>query len=224
MSEHPRPAPDDPIASALRRAFADEIAPDGLNQRLARSLQALPTTARRAPARHKPALTAVVVVVAIIVGIATWRPHTSELADGPLKELQAFIDSNRAVDVATNDPAQVHAWLAQRVGFNPPPVARGSGAIELVGGRLCIFSGRRVASYMYRVRGRLISIYVMAADGLRLGGKTRTTQAGTMLVLTQEGSLSQASWTADGLIYSAVGELPELALLTALDELRPPGG
>jgi len=73
---------------------------------------------------------------------------------------------------------------------------------------------------MYRVHGRLLSIYIMSADGLSLTGNNRIERAGRTLTLTQEGRLSQASWTENGLIYSVVGELPEVALVTTLDEVR----
>jgi hypothetical protein len=218
MSERP-PIPDDPIAAALRKAFADERAPDGLEKRLARSLRVLPTRTHGAPSWPWPAIATAAVALMIGLGIIFWRSHTAELADVPLKELQAFIDSGRAVDVATDDPVRVRAWVAERVDFAPPRVARGAAEIELIGGRLCLFSGRRVASYMYRVHGRLLSIYIMTSDGLKPTG-SRLEHAGRTLTLTREGNLSQASWTENGLIYSAVGEeLSELALLSTLDEL-----
>jgi anti-sigma factor RsiW len=219
MTTPSRMPPDDPIGVALRRAFANERAPNGLEQRLAQSLRALSTPVRGALLGRGAAIaTAAVLIVSL--AIMFWVSHTAELSDVPLKELQAFIDSNRAVDVATDDPARVRAWLAARVDFAPPPVATGGAGIELIGGRLCLFSGRRVASYMYRVHGRLLSIYIMSADGLSLTGNNRIERAGRTLTLTQEGRLSQASWIENGLIYSIVGELPELALLTTLDEVR----
>src|SRR5262249_31068549 len=114
-------------------------------------------------------------------------------------------------------------WLAQRVSFLPPSVASSDHEIELVGGRLCMFSGRRVASYMYRVHSRLLSIYIMSADALSATGSHWVEHGGGVLALTQEGRLSQASWTENGLIYSVVGELSQEGLLSALDQLQPSG-
>ena len=147
-------------------------------------------------------------------------PRRAELADVPLKELEAFIDSNRSVDVETDDPTRVRAWLARRVDFAPPPAARGSTQIELIGGRLCLFAGRRVASYMYRVQGRLLSIYVMTAAGLSPTGGAEIEHIGRTVVVIREGRLTQASWTKDGLLYSVVGELSEPRLLAALDDMH----
>ena len=218
MSEHPERA-NDPIATALRKAFADEHPSDGMKQRLARSLRDLPRRTRTTPSWRHLVIAASSFVLFLSLGLLIWDLRKGQLADVPLRELQAFIDSNRAVDVATNDPVRVRAWLAQRVDFAPPPPTAGDLEIELIEGRLCIFAGRRVASYMYRVHGHLLSIYIMSADGLTPTGR-RVERDGRTLTLIQEGPLSQVSWTENGLLYSIAGELSELALLTTLDELR----
>jgi anti-sigma factor RsiW len=127
---------------------------------------------------------AAAVVLILVLSVIPVPPKRTELADVPLKELEAFIDSNRSVDVATDDPTRVRAWLAQRVDFAPPPVARGSTQIELIGGRLCLFARRRVASYMYRVHGRLLSIYIMASDGLSPTGDLRIEHVGRTLLFS----------------------------------------
>ena len=219
MSERPQRS-DDPVAAALRKAFADQRPPHGLERRLARSLRMLPSAARTVPIWRRFAMTAAAAVLILLLAVTPSGPRRAELADVPLKEVKAFIDSNRSVDVETDDPTWVRAWLAQRVTFAPPPVAQGSTKIELIGGRLCLFTGRRVASYMYRVQGRLLSIYVMTAAGLNPIGGTRIEREGRTLGITREGHFTQASWSEDGLIYSAVGELSEPGLLAALDELK----
>jgi len=61
---------------------------------------------------------------------------------------------------------------------------------------------------------------VMTADGLNPIGGTRIEREGRTLGITREGHFTQASWSEDGLIYSAVGELSEPGLLAALDELK----
>src|SRR5258708_1375919 len=149
MTAPSRMPPDDPIGVALRRAFANERAPNRLGRRLPQSLRALSSPIRGALLGRGAAIAATVLTVSLAITFLV--PHTAELSDVPLKELQAFIDSNRAVDVATDDPARVRAWLAVRFAFPPPPLATGAPRFQLTGGRLCLFSGRRVASYMYRV-------------------------------------------------------------------------
>jgi anti-sigma factor RsiW len=222
MSKMPPRPPDDPLAVAVRKAFVEERVPTGLEQRLARSLRTLAPPLRAAHLWGSAVVAAAaILIVVLVIGFA--GPHPSALADVPLKELQAFIDSGRGVDVATDDPARVRGWLAQRVSFSPPPLVSGDREVELVGGRLCMFSGRRVASYMYRVHGRLLSIYIMSADGLSATGSHWVEHGGRTLALTQEGRLSQASWTENGLIYSVVGELTQDGLLSALDQVQPSG-
>lgn len=219
MSEN-RQSADDPIATALHNAFAEERPSDRMKQRLARSLRALPSATPTTASWRRHALVASACMLMLLVGVVLWDVRNRQLADVPLRELQAFIDSNRPVDVATSDPAQVHDWLAQRVDFAPPPVARGDAEIELIGGRLCVFAGRRVASYMYRVQGQLLSIYIMTAEGLTPTGSRRVERDGRMLSLIRQADLSQASWKEDGLLYSVVAQLSESMLLSTLEELR----
>ena len=69
----------------------------------------------------------------------------------------------------------------------------------------------------------VLSIYIMSADGLSATGRHRVEHGGRMLAFTQEGRLSEASWTENGLIYSVVGELSQDGLLSALDLLQPFG-
>ena len=185
MSERPR-IPDDPVAAALRKAFADERPPYDLERRLARSLRALPPPMRAANPWRRLAMTTAAVLM-LVLAVIPPGVEWAELADVPLKELQAFIDGGRPVDVATGDPARVRDWLAQRVDFAPPPLSRGSPQIELIGGRLCLFAGRRVASYMYRVRGHLLSIYIMTANGLGMTGPTRTEHIGRTVGIKPRG-------------------------------------
>src|SRR5258708_22968494 len=119
MSGPCRMPPDDPIGVALRRAFANERAPNGLEQRLSQSLRALSSPIRGALLGRGAAIAATVLTVSLAITFLV--PHTAELSDVPLKEFQAFIDSNRAVDVATDDPALVLALLAGRCHLAPPP-------------------------------------------------------------------------------------------------------
>jgi anti-sigma factor RsiW len=219
MSDRPGTS-GDPITAALRKAFADERPSHGLERRLATSLRTLPSRIRAPNPWRRFAMTAAAALLALVLAVIPPGAERTELADVPLKELQAFIDSDRPVDVATSDPARVRNWLARRIDFSPPPVPPGSTQIELVGGRLCLFAGRRVASYMYRVRGRLLSVYVMTATGLSLSGRVSMEYLGRRLAITREGDITQASWAKDGLIYSVVGELSETGLLAALDDLQ----
>jgi len=219
MSERPE-TPGDPIAAALKKAFADERPPHGLERRLAMSLRRLPPRIRAPNPWRRLAMTTAAALLVLVLAVIPPGAERTELADVPLKELQAFIDSDRPVDVATSDPARVRNWLARRVDFSPPPVPRGDAQIELIGGRLCLFAGRRVASYMYRVHGHLLSIYVMTATGLSLTGRVRTEHLGRNLAIKREGDITQASWSEGGLIYSVVGELSESGLLAALDDLQ----
>ncbi|MFX8644959.1 hypothetical protein ABTM18_19440, partial [Acinetobacter baumannii] len=75
----------------------------------------------------------------------------------------------------------LQSWFAGKVSFTPPLPPVAIGELELTGGRLCHFFDRAIASYMYRFDGRVVSVYVMARDGLELSvaapaGETEPTQ------------------------------------------------
>ena len=110
MLSRQNPTTRSPPRSA--RSFADERPPDGLEQRLAQSVRTLPSPARVTSLLRRFAGMVAAAVLISVFAVILLGPDRAELADVPLKELQAFIDSNRPVDVATNDPVRVRNWLA----------------------------------------------------------------------------------------------------------------
>src|SRR5258708_10478871 len=105
MTAPSRMPPDDPIGVALRRAFANERAPNGLEQRLSQSLRALSSPIRGALLGRGAAIAATVLTVSLAITLLV--PHTAELSDLPLSELRAFIASTRPGDVSTDGPPRV---------------------------------------------------------------------------------------------------------------------
>ncbi len=89
-----------------------------------------------------------------------------EVAETPINELRTFIDSRRPLDIATSDSDSLRSWFAGKVMFSPPsspPLP----SLHLIGGRLCFFMNRRIASYMYRSDDYLLSLYIIPASARR---------------------------------------------------------
>ena len=103
---------DDPVAAALRKVVCGR-APSGWCGAATRAVGANTAVSR---SRHSliASLRGMVAAAVLIpvFAVIPLGPDRAELADVPLKELQAFIDSNRPVDVATNDPVRVRNWPA----------------------------------------------------------------------------------------------------------------
>src|SRR5712691_7433195 len=156
----------------LREAFGNEAPPPRLWPRIVADLrrrgvdgQSLGEHPRvRRPSR-RAAIAAAALLAAGVVLVAR-RPATvgidsDELMQTPVGEMRSFIDSGRPVDFATADPAVLRRWLMPRVDF-VPPAPRTAPRLRLIGGRLCYFFERRIASYMYGTDGHLVSLYVMS--------------------------------------------------------------
>ena len=202
----------------LRKAFEDQPVPPHLWPRIRRSLRdATPDSAASVPdlrRRSPPLLTyaaLAAMLVAAVLGTVLWRGASptavspAQLAMVPIDELRTFVDSNRPLDVASTDPRGVRAWFQGTLDVPVPvPATRISGA-GLVGGRLCYILQRRVASIMYTVDGRPMSLYVMAADGLTLPAAE---PAGDGVRVVRDDGYTNALWSQAGLVYALVSHLP----------------
>ena len=202
----------------LRKAFEDQPVPSHLWPRIRRSLRdaapgavaSVPDLRRRSPRLPTYAALAAM-LVAVVVGTVLWRGGSptsvspAQLAMVPIDEFRTFVDSNRPLDVATTDPHGVRTWFRGKLGVSvPTPATRISGA-GLVGGRLCYILQRRVASIMYTVDGRPMSLYVMADDGLTLPASE---PAGDGVRVVRDDGYTNALWSQAGLVYALVSQLP----------------
>ncbi len=69
-----------------------------------------------------------------------------------------FLQVQDAVEFASDDPARIAAWFAEKVPF-PVRVPELRGA-TLLGGRLCSLWGKKVALTFYEVDGKRVSLFV----------------------------------------------------------------
>jgi anti-sigma factor RsiW len=166
---------------------------------------------------YRSVLAAGAIAASVLVGVMLWqliatRPsgdNRPSLASVPVMEFQTYIESRRSMDVATADPAQLRSWFATRVDFTPPAPPAPSGRLELLGGRLCYFFDRRVASYMYRFSGHLVSLYVMRGDGLDFSKTARERRSAVL----HAGGFTDVVWTKGDFLFFLVSDLSEDTLL-----------
>lgn len=152
------------------------------------------------------AVLALTISGAALYGLGVYPTITlqAEVMQESSEELSTFIKSRRVVDVASNDPREVRDWMTNKVAFGPPLPPQVSG-LEFVGGRLCYFLDRRIASYMYRSDdASLISLYVMERPGLdRLEGQLLAL-AGRKAALGEVKGSTNLIWFGNGLAYVLV--------------------
>jgi anti-sigma factor RsiW len=109
------------------------------------------------------ALAALAAAALVVVGLTrlTDRARQAE-PDRVIEALIAdhlhFLQVEDAVELASNDPAEIAAWFAGKVPF--PVHVPALRSATLLGGRLCSLWGKKVALTFYEVEGGRISLFV----------------------------------------------------------------
>ena len=199
------------LKNILQRAKPERAIPDALRVRV---LAALPLSASAQPSfqplRHRlplqrwRALPAALAASALLLlgggfGIA-WQQHASELA-----VLTADVVSNHVrslqpqhlTDVLTSDRHTVKPWFDGKLDFSPQVRDLGAAGFVLVGGRLDVLHGRRVAAIVYRRRLHAINLFQWPAPGS--DSNPASVNGGDGYTATH--------WTQDGMAYWAISNL-----------------
>ncbi len=139
--------------SGLLRGLPAERAPDLLRARLERDLQASTSEPRPAP-RLWMRWSAIAAGLVVAVGIG-WlggtltgqgRRESNEVIASYLRVAMA----EAPVEVASSDRHTVKPWFAGRIDYAPPVHDLTVDGFPLMGGRLDVVSGRKVAVLVYR--------------------------------------------------------------------------
>ena len=182
--------------SGLLRELPAEPAPDLLRARVERELRAI---AGRPRERVRWAAMAASIVVAFGIG---WLGgglsrqggrEADELVAGSLRVALGA----HAVDVASSDRHTVKPWFAGRVDYSPPVHDLTAVGFPLVGGRLDIVDGRKVAVLVYRRNQHWVSLTLWPA----------TSSDATQPAITRRDGFALAEWRHGGFEMRAVADL-----------------
>ena len=92
-----------------------------------------------------------------------------------------------------------------------------------MGGRLCYFLERRVASYMYTAHSRYVSLYVMPQHGLPSPPDALMTLAQPRATVHAVQGYTQVIWLQTDLLYALVSDLPKEQLFEMVRQMVPTG-
>ncbi len=200
-------------ARAMRAAFASlprAEAPAALRMAIRAALPSPRPVARRSTIWMRRA--AAVLVAAVVGWLAgVYGPHPGTTSDdGALIAgyLRATM-GDRPVEVASSDRHTVKPWFNGRVDYAPPVHDLTSAGFPLVGGRLEIVDGRRVAVLVFQRSRHVIVLYAWPEPGER-AVDTRTRDGFTLV-----------RWAHGGFALSAVSDVAAadlIALSRALDQ------
>ena len=189
---------DAALEQKIRETAVDWTAPAGLWQRIERS-------AEGARQRARPPLlagSAAAVLLCLLVASVYWwldplsRQQPESTAVALVNEFHTFVVSRRELDYSEPGPSNVRDWFGSKVDFRVPlPVSTPD--VALAGGRLCNMFDQRIVSFMYRVDGAWVSLYIMQSKIERPAGGQRLVNG-----------YAYVEWQDQGLSYSLVGNLP----------------
>jgi anti-sigma factor RsiW len=186
--------------SGMLRELPAEPAPDLLRARIERELRAIAGASRsrlqRAPFRW--AALAASLAVALGIGwlggtlVGKGGRETDELVAGYLR----IAMSEHAVDVASSDRHTVKPWFAGRVDYSPPVYDLTAKGFPLVGGRVDVVDGRKVAVLVYRRNQHRVALMLWPTSA----GDASPTVA-------QRDGFALADWRHAGFEMRAVSDL-----------------
>jgi anti-sigma factor RsiW len=186
--------------SGLLRTLPAEPAPDLLRARIERELRTIAGAARPSPSRLNMRWGAMAASLIVAVGIG-WLGgtflgqggrETDELIAGYVRVAM----SEHGVDVASSDRHTVKPWFAGRIDYAPPVNDLTAQGFPLLGGRIDIVDGRKVAVLVYRRNQHRIALTLWPASA----GDAAPS-------VSQRDGFALARWRHAGFAMSAVADL-----------------
>ncbi|HKV14823.1 MAG TPA: anti-sigma factor [Reyranella sp.] len=199
--------------SGLLRELPPEPAPDLLRARIDRELRAIagrsqdPSVSRRLP-RASLRWTAMAASLVAAVSIGWLGGSLSTQGSRDADELTAgflrVASSEHPVDVVSSDRHTVKPWFAGKISYSPPVHDLTSDGFPLLGGRIDIYDGRKVAVLVYRHNQHKVALTLWPAASAN----------GTPVHIEQRDGFVLAEWRQAGFELRAVSDI-EPAEMTA---------
>lgn len=205
--------------SGLLRELPVEPAPDLLRARIDRELRAIsakarpevPRPAARAPYMKWGAMAASLIVAVSIGWVGgIYSTQNGRDTDELLASYMRVASSEQPVDVVSSDRHTVKPWFAGRIDYSPPVYDLTAVGFPLLGGRLDVFDGRKVAVLVYRRNQHKVAVVVRPADS----------NTGAPVDVTQRDGFTVGQWRHAGFEMRAASDISPVEmqqLATAMD-------
>ena len=185
--------------SRLLRSLPAEPAPDLLRARVERELRSI---AGRPRERERERVRWLAMAASLIVALGVGWIGGSMLGQGT-RETDALVASylrvamsDSGVEVASSDRHTVKPWFAGRIDYSPPVHDLTAQGFPLLGGRVDLIDGRKVAVLVYRRNQHRIALALWPASG----GNTTPS-------FDQRDGFALADWRRGGFEMHAVADL-----------------
>jgi anti-sigma factor RsiW len=156
---------------------------------------------------------AMLAAVAAALVLAFLLPSRIGRTDGALdRELVDYhlrsLVGDHLMDVPSSDRHTVKPWFQGKIDFAPPVADLSGEGFVLVGGRLDVIDGKKVAALIYKRREHIINLWI--SPGVGSSDPDFRDISGYHLL----------RWTKDGLTFQAVSDLEAPELRTFGEKLR----
>ncbi len=187
----------------LLRDLPAEPAPDLLRAKIERELRGIAgrTPVARRSERMCWMAMAASLIVAVSIGWAggTLTGRSSNDTDALVASYLRVAMAEHPVDIASSDHHTVKPWYAGRIDYSPPVHDLTSDGFPLLGGRLDVYDGRKVAVLVYGHNRHKVALTLWPADSGN----------GTPADVTQHDGFSMARWRHGGFEMRAVSDIDE---------------
>ena len=194
--------------SGLLRDLPADPAPDLLRARIERELRGIARP--RTPLRWAAMAASLIVAVGIgwAGGMLTGQGNRD--SDALVASYLRVAMAEHTVDVASSDRHTVKPWYAGRIDYAPPVHDLTSSGFPLIGGRMDVIDGRKVAVLVYRRNQHKLALSLWPA----------TSSDDTAASVTQRDGFALGQWRHGGFELRAVSDISPAdmaSFATALD-------
>lgn len=186
----------------LMRDLPAEPAPDLLRARIERELRGIAgrTPVARRGERMRWMAMAASLIVAVGIGWAggTLTGRGTSDTDALVASYLRVAMAEHPVDIASSDHHTVKPWYAGRLSYSPPVHDLTSTGFPLLGGRLDVIDGRKVAVLVYRRNQHKLALSLWPA-----GPAAPNTEP----VVKEHDGFSMAEWRHGGFEWRAVSDV-----------------
>jgi anti-sigma factor RsiW len=175
--------------SALIRDLPAEPAPDLLHARIERELRTIAAAVRSRPRLAVMRWSAMAASLVAAIGVG-WlggnlvgSRETDELVAGYIRVSM----SEHGVDIASSDRHTVKPWFAGRVDYAPPVHDLSAQGYPLIGGRVDVIDGRKMAVLVYRQNQHRIALTLWPSSSAGNAAPSLTERDGFALARWRHG-------------------------------------
>lgn len=219
-------AHDVEVERSIRRRLGELLVPGeaatAAERALDRVRRATPATADPRVWVRRLALACGSIAAAVVLAVGAWSHWWGPQREGVdailvdllVGDFEKFVAEGHPVQLASSDATQVEDWLQQQTGLAVALRGMTDDGCRLLGGRKCSIRGQAAAFAFYQVDGASASVVALPSAAADLAVEASTDPA------TKDRS-AETTWTdhcrghtvvaclEEGLIYAAVGVLPE---------------